>query len=172
MIIGDSDGLKEVEKVTSKALIAEEIIRPVNAKETSSNLVELLNQTRLIAKRRKILVVDDSPIFLRTAMGWLDPHYNVSICPSAATALQKIDAFAPDLILLDYEMPACSGDKFLEMLRSDDDTKDIPVIFLTSKNDQGTVSKVLSMKPQGYILKTQTKDNILKNISDFFKSVT
>ncbi|MCQ2749895.1 MAG: response regulator [Clostridia bacterium] len=79
-----------------------------------------------------------------------------------------IEVTKPDLILLDYEMPVCSGAQFLEMLHSEAQTKDIPVIFLTSRSDEETVRKVLELGPQGYLLKSQSKENIVEAISKFF----
>ncbi len=73
-----------------------------------------------------------------------------------------------DLILLDYEMPVTSGPQVLEMLRNDEDTKDIPVIFLTGKDDRESVMSVLSLKPEGYILKTSGKEEIVNTVRKFF----
>ena len=56
----------------------------------------------------------------------------------------------PDLILLDYEMPVCDGRQTLEMIRADEELKDIPVIFLTGVNDREHIESVLSLKPAGY----------------------
>ena len=76
----------------------------------------------------------------------------------------------PDLILLDYEMPVTTGPQVLEMIRSESKTSDIPVIFLTGKGDKESVMKVVSLKPNGYLLKTMKKDELLKSVADFFMS--
>jgi CheY-like chemotaxis protein len=75
-----------------------------------------------------------------------------------------------DLILLDYEMPVTDGPQVLEMLRADPDTKDIPVIFLTGKGDKESVMSVVSLKPDGYFLKTMGKKDLLEKIKVFFVS--
>ncbi len=74
----------------------------------------------------------------------------------------------PDLILLDYEMPITTGPQVLEMIRSNDSTADIPVMFLTGKGDKESVLRVLSLKPAGYILKTVDRTELRGNISKFF----
>ncbi|MBP5564189.1 MAG: response regulator, partial [Lachnospiraceae bacterium] len=56
----------------------------------------------------------------------------------------------------------------LEMLRSDEDTKYIPVMFLTGKGDKESVMSVLSLKPQGYFLKTIDKIELLEKLKEFF----
>jgi len=73
-----------------------------------------------------------------------------------------------DLILLDYEMPVTSGPQVLEMLRNDPENANIPVMFLTGKGDKESVMKVLSLKPEGYFLKTIEKAELIKNLNDFF----
>ena len=70
----------------------------------------------------------------------------------------------PDLILLDYEMPVCDGRMTLEMIRADEDLKDIPVIFLTAVNDRANIEAVLKLKPAGYFLKPAVKDQLLAEL--------
>ncbi|MBE5833824.1 MAG: response regulator [Butyrivibrio sp.] len=168
VLIGEPKSLESIMSITSKTLVAEQFIRPVNGKEAVERLETLFEYIKDKGFRKKIMVVDDSPTFLRTALEWLSDDYNVSVCPSASVALRRLSEENPDLILLDYEMPVCSGIQFLEMLHGDEETKDIPVIFLTSKSDQETVSQVIAMGPQGYLLKTQPKEVILKYIQKFF----
>ena len=71
----------------------------------------------------------------------------------------------PDVILLDYEMPVCDGKQTLEMIRSDEDTKDIPVIFLTGLGDMEHIKSVLALKPAAYILKPANKDSLMEKIT-------
>ena len=54
------------------------------------------------------------------------------------------------------------------MLRSDDETKIIPVMFLTGKSDKESVMAVVSLKPEGYFLKTIQKDELLEKLGEFF----
>ena len=76
---------------------------------------------------------------------------------------------SPDLILLDYEMPVTSGPQLLEMIRSEPKLDSTPVIFLTGKGDRESVLKVLSLKPDGYLLKSMPRENILAAVEDFFE---
>ena len=59
-------------------------------------------------------------------------------------------------------MPVTDGPQVLEMLMSDEETKGIPVIFLTGKDDKESVMSVLALKPEGYVLKTSGKNEIVK----------
>ena len=87
---------------------------------------------------------------------------------SGLQALKWLGKNKVDLILLDHEMPVTTGPQVLEMLRSDPETKDIPVIFLTGKGDKESVMKVVALKPEGYFLKTIQKDELIENLQDFF----
>ena len=75
---------------------------------------------------------------------------------------------AVDLILLDYEMPIVDGPQVLQMLRSEPMTAGIPVIFLTGIGTKESVARVMALKPQGYILKTTTRDELIEKLSAFF----
>ena len=65
-------------------------------------------------------------------------------------------------------MPVTDGPQVLEMLRADDDTKNIPVMFLTGRDDKESVMAVLALNPQGYFLKTIGKEELLNKLKVFF----
>ncbi len=119
-------------------------------------------------RRKKILVVDDSD-FMRSRMTQLlEKDYDTLEASSSISAIKKIAVNRPNLVLLDYEMPVCDGRQALEMIRSDADIADIPVMFLTGKGDRESVKKVMALKPEGYLLKTMSEESIKKMIDDFF----
>lgn len=169
ILVGWERDIERLKELASPGIIGQSFIRPIKAKEMAEELMDMFEEARQKQDRKKIMIVDDSPTFLRTASEWLQDDYNVSICPSATAAFRLIETNRPDLILLDYEMPICSGAQFLEMLHSEHATEDIPVIFLTSRQDAETVKSVVALKPQGYLLKNQPKESILETIKDFFE---
>lgn len=122
------------------------------------------------AGRKRILVVDDNGTTLRTMKAMLETHYEVAVAVSGAQAMTSIGKKRPDLILLDYEMPVCDGRMTLEMIRADDEMKDIPVIFLTAVNDRANIEAVLKLKPAGYFLKPAVKDQLLAEIKKVLQS--
>ncbi len=111
--------------------------------------------------RKRVLVVDDNPILLRTAKEMLDEQYQVSIAVSAEQAYKSISRNMPDIILLDYEMPFTNGIEVLEQLRENVNTRDIPVIFFTGSSDREVVEKLVGLKPDGYLLKPPNKKKML-----------
>ena len=76
----------------------------------------------------------------------------------------------PDLILLDYDMPITTGPQVMEMIRSEQNYRDIPIIFLTGKSDRESIMKVMRLKPQGYFLKTMPRDEIVRSIDNYFET--
>ncbi len=66
-------------------------------------------------------------------------------------------------------MPVCDGPMVLEMMRSDSNLANIPVIFLTGKSDRDSVNKVLEMRPAGYLLKSMNPYQLVKAVEHFFE---
>ena len=114
--------------------------------------------------KKKLLIIDDEAATLRSIKVMLEDSYEVSIAVSAAKAMTMMGKKRPDIILLDYEMPVCDGRQTLEMIRSNDELADIPVIFLTSVNDRGHIEAVLGLRPSGYILKPASRTRIKEEI--------
>lgn len=167
LLVGDLPQLEKVEQLIPRQFIKKRFLRPINVKEVADEINDFLTKDTIIEKKR-ILVVDDSGAMLRNVKGWLEDKYSVILANSATVAIKYLAMKHPDLILLDYEMPHCDGAQALEMIRSDVEFSNIPVIFLTSKNDRETVMKVTSLKPDGYLLKTMEPVQIVKTIDNFF----
>jgi Response regulator containing CheY-like receiver, AAA-type ATPase, and DNA-binding domains len=116
--------------------------------------------------KKRIMIVDDSAVMLRSMKGILDRTYTVYLSTSGKQALQAIPEKQPDLVLLDYKMPEMDGIAVLEAMRADDNMKDIPVVFLTSVADRKTVDSILRLKPAGYILKPPDQSKVLETIKE------
>lgn len=104
-------------------------------------------------RRKHILVVDDDPNVLAMLQEQLKADYNVATAVNGGLALKFLTKKTVDLILLDYEMPVQSGPQVMTILRNNESTKDIPIVFLTGVKDTEKIKKVLELKPQGYLLK-------------------
>lgn len=122
-----------------------------------------------VAKKR-ILIVDDEPIMLRSIKTWLGEQFEVSLVNSGEMALQFLDMHPIDLVLLDYKMPTLTGPQVLQKIRTDKNMQDLPVIFLTANNDKESILSVVHLKPEGYILKTQSPEEIKQAVVDFFNN--
>ncbi|MCR5626802.1 MAG: response regulator [Lachnospiraceae bacterium] len=114
--------------------------------------------------KKHLLLVDDNAMTLRSLKSMLESKYKISLANSGMKAMTSIGKDRPDLILLDYEMPVCDGRQTLEMIRADDEIKDIPVIFLTGVNDREHIQAVLKLQPSGYLLKPADQQTLMDTI--------
>jgi hemerythrin-like metal-binding protein len=130
--------------------------------------VEKYLMKREVHHKKKVLVVDDSVTIRQGIRKLLEHDYDVTLAPSGTAALRSMILDRPDLVLLDYEMPVCDGQQVLEMTRSEDALADIPIIFLTGKADPETVKKLVSLKPDGYLVKYLKPAQIKQKIDAYF----
>ncbi len=168
ILIGDSDDLARLQADIPSNLIYKVFARPLDNEAYGKTVKELLGKMVSGEFRKSILVVDDDPSYLNLVRTWLKDFYKVSMVNSGLQAIKWLGKNKADLILLDYEMPVTNGPQVLEMLRSDEETRYIPVIFLTGRGDKESVMSVLSLKPDGYLLKNIDKDELLEKLNLFF----
>lgn len=142
------------------------IAKPFNAAEVKAKLLSLSGNTGDI--QRTILLVDDDAVMIRTLREGLSTSYKVLPANSGANALKILSRAKPDLILLDYEMPEMNGPQVFEALRNNPDTAEIPVMFLTAKNDSQSIAKIETLKPEGHMMKTLPLREIKDMIQKFF----
>ena len=148
-------------------IIEKQFIRPVNGNAVVNDITTYLKEHDVKAKK-KILVVDDSATTLRSLRTLLGDKYQVILANSGAMAIKYLALDEPDLVLLDYEMPIINGKQVLEMIRSEMEFANTPVIFLTSHGDKQTIMDVMHLKPEGYLLKTMELRSVEKAIDEFF----
>src|SRR3989339_338259 len=86
--------------------------------------------------RKKILVADDDPNILQLLeVNLKGADYDVICCDNGETALEKIKAEKPDLVIVDIMMPKIDGYTLDLELKDEQDTKDIPIIIITGMSD-------------------------------------
>lgn len=168
IVIGDAADIRKLCSEIPEALIYKTFPRPLDNEEYIKTVTDMFSRIASGEFKKSILVVDDDPSYLNLVREWLKDTYKVSIVTSGMQAIKWLGKNNADLILLDYEMPVTSGPQVLEMLRSDDDTKSVPVIFLTGKSDKDSVMSVVALKPDGYFLKNVSKDELLEKLGKFF----
>ena len=169
-LAGYSEDIEKVYRVIPKDMVREAFIRPFENKYIVKVISNEAEEARKRRSAKRILVVDDDITFLKMVKKWLMDKYQVTIVKSGMQAIKYITGHRPDLILMDYDMPITDGTKVLEMLRSEPDSAEIPVIFLTGKADKETVLKVMSLKPQGYLLKSMKQVDIVSAIDHYFET--
>ena len=122
-----------------------------------------------------ILFVEDNPFDVELTMRTLrkcDPSARIEVVHDGAEALDFLFASgryshrqvedAPGMILLDLKLPKLNGTQVLQWVRADRRTKDIPVIVLTSFEDDREVVEIYKLGVSGYLLKPLDQEGFLK----------
>ena len=123
-------------------------------------------------KRKTIIVVDDNNTNLVACKKILKPFYEVYPVPSVSKMFKLMEHVTPDLILLDVEMPDTNGYEAATMLKSKDAFREIPIIFLTARNDPVSEKFGLNLGATDYISKPFVSEQLLKRIGNVFSSET
>ncbi|MDP6686170.1 MAG: response regulator [Candidatus Omnitrophota bacterium] len=123
-----------------------------------------------MAKKGKVLIIDDEPDLLETIRFRLDAAgYDVIVAEDGLTGIQKAKE-KPDLIIMDIMMPEIDGFETLKKLKEDEATKKIPtLIFSCGKEEEGWAKKALSLGAAGYIVKPFETDSLLFTVENFIK---
>jgi diguanylate cyclase (GGDEF)-like protein/PAS domain S-box-containing protein len=112
-----------------------------------------------------ILIIDDTPDNLRLLNKVLSQHYKVRLAPSGSAGLKAAHSTPPDLILLDVMMPGTNGYQVAAQLKADEQTAEIPIIFISALDD--TESKIRGFEAGGvdYITKPFQEQEVLARVN-------
>lgn len=118
-------------------------------------------------KRACILIVDDNINNLNLLSDMLPPEeYQVRRAISGTLALEAMQTFQPDLILLDITMPDMNGYEVCQRLKSDPETENIPVIFISALSDSLDKVKAFSTGAVDYISKPFAIAEVLARVKN------
>lgn len=113
-----------------------------------------------------ILIVDDNPDNIKVVGNHLrNAGHEISIAMDGKKAMQIAKSNRPDLILLDIMMPGTNGLELCSMLKNDESTKEIPVIFLTAKIDDNDIIEGFNVGAVDYIKKPFNSAELLARIN-------
>ncbi len=114
-----------------------------------------------------ILVVDDTPDNLRLLSTMLtEQGYEVGKALSGQIALRSAQAAPPDLILLDINMPNMNGYEVCQHLKKNDQTEEIPVIFISALDDVFDKVKAFTVGGRDYITKPFQSEEVLARVQN------
>ncbi len=120
---------------------------------------------------QKIFIVDDIPANLKILIEALkSPNYEILFATNGSTALKIATSEMPDLILLDVTMPEMDGYEVCKKLKADDaKTKNIPVIFITARDEEEEETKGLELGAVDYITKPIRPAIVLARVKTHLK---
>ena len=114
--------------------------------------------------RYKIALVDDNIATLNQGKSLLQSFYKVYTIQSGAILFENLEHDIPSLILLDITMPEMNGFEVIQKLKSDIRYQDIPVIFLSSKNDEESEKEGYRLGAVDFITKPFSESVLLCRI--------
>lgn len=121
---------------------------------------------------KKILLIDDDEddieLFLE-AMKMINPSVECSAISHPEVAVKNLidKKISPDLIFLDLNMPALTGQQVLETIKAKTDLKEIPVVVLSTSTRQETVEEVIELGAESFY----TKPSSFQRLKDLISSV-
>jgi twitching motility two-component system response regulator PilG len=136
-------------------------IRLLEIEDKESNLSSM-------TRGRKIMVVDDSATVRKLISSKLEKSGHEVFCAvDGLDALEQIKALVPDLILLDIMMPQMDGYQVCKLIRSNEATKDVPIVMISGKD--GFFDKVRGRMSgtTGYITKPFGPETLMKTIESY-----
>ncbi|MDY6802200.1 MAG: diguanylate cyclase [Cyanobacteriota bacterium] len=126
-----------------------------------------MNQEQSTTARGDILVVDDSPANLSLLTQMLSTQgYKVRVAPNGELALKSVQYYPPNIILLDIMMPLIDGYEVCKRLKAEQQTKDIPVIFLSALDEVLDKVKAFHLGAVDYISKPFENVEVLARIEN------
>lgn len=119
-----------------------------------------------MAAHRILLVEDDPALSKLMRKALVASGYEVEVAENGLAGLMKVDASErkPDLLIVDVMMPELDGLSLVRSLKTQGNTRRIPVIFVTAKTDSKTIAEGISVGAKFYITKPFTIDDLLSKV--------
>jgi len=122
-------------------------------------------------EKKKILIVEDDNFVAEVYSTKLaEMGYEVAVAQNGEEGLASLKSGKIDLILLDIIMPVMGGIEMLEVMKKNDEWKQIPVILLTNVGEKESIQKVREMGVKNYLIKSHfTPAEVIEKIEAVFK---
>ncbi|CAC5340068.1 MULTISPECIES: response regulator [Planktothrix] len=121
----------------------------------------------IISSHSNLLIVDDEPDNIRVLSALLNQQgYYVRKAINAPMAMIAIESLKPDVILLDIRMPGVNGYELCRQLKSNLETHEIPIIFISALNQIEDIMQAFSAGGVDYITKPFKVDEVLARVKN------
>ena len=120
-------------------------------------------------EKNTILIVDDTETNIDILLELLNKKYDIVVALDGKSALEVVSENKIDLILLDIMMPEMDGYKVCEILKEDEISRDIPIIFLTAKTDEESIERAYAAGGVDYVTKPFKPRELLARIDTHLK---
>jgi DNA-binding response OmpR family regulator len=119
---------------------------------------------------RKMLIVDDEPnILMALEFLFTRSGYDVRLARDGGEALQEVDAWRPDVMLLDIMMPVKNGYEVCQTVRERPELAAMKIVMLSAKGGEAEINKGLSLGADRYVTKPFSTQELLATIDQLFQ---
>ena len=129
--------------------------KPFTPKELLDLIKTYRDKYKMDITEKRILIVDDTPTNIKVLIPILMDHgkFQINIANNGVDALKLLEKIVPDLILLDIMMPEMDGFETCKRIKETEHLKDIPIIFLTAKNETEDLAKGFGLGAADFVCK-------------------
>jgi len=121
-------------------------------------------------RKSRILIADDNQQNCELLEAYLaDEDYETCMAFNGEETLEKVKEFQPDLILLDIMMPKKSGYEVCQLLKQDEQTRDIPVLMVTALNGVGDIEKAVEAGCDDFLTKPVNRLELLTRVRSLLR---
>jgi diguanylate cyclase (GGDEF)-like protein len=126
--------------------------------------IDAIRRLEMESEEKRILVVDDTESNIDILVELLSDIYEVMVALDGESAVEIAKEEIPDLILLDIMMPGMDGYEVCRILKSDEKTRDIPIIFITANTSEKSIEKAYDIGGNDYVTKPFRPKELLARV--------
>lgn len=137
--------------------------KPITPKQLLEAVVQVLTPAR--ETEAKVLIIDDDPLVLAHLYGVIEPWgLHVTTLDDPQHFWEALETFAPDLLILDIEMPYFNGLDLCRVVRNDPRWSEIPILFLSAHTDTNTIRQVFEAGGDDYVSKPIVEPELIARL--------
>ena len=140
------------------------LYQPITPAQLLESCLDCLEPSQALTQR--VMVIDDDQMIVRLLKSILE-EYGMQVNPitNPLRIWEELESFAPDLLILDVQMPHINGIRLCEAIRNDLRWSWLPILFLTSLQDLGTIQEIFTAGADDYISKPIVAPDLLDRVS-------
>ena len=120
-------------------------------------------------EKKIILIIEDDEVLLRALYVFFhDSDYTIASATDGETAIDMTKRLKPDIVLLDLLLPKMDGFRYLELVRSMPEFKDLPIIVLSNLGDKADIDRAKNLGANDYFIKANVD---LEKLSEAIKEI-